>query len=377
MVMAKRKKVEGRNLYRATVDLPSSGKRRRRTLYAKTVTELTEKVRQLKNQIETGMVTEPSRQTFGEFLDYWLENEEKNRINSKDRKRKIKAATYMSYCGIVRNHIKPAVGRVPLIKITGLHVSRVLSKMEGAELSGSTQSHAYIIMNSALRFARRRKLIVANPCEDVQAPSPDHVEMHYFSFDESVAFLQASRDDRLHAMYVLAIMRGIRQGELYALEWSDIDFGHAVVSIHKTVTTGLDGKLTEGTPKTRNSTRTIALPERCLDALNDHRQAMMIENKAGVARVFCDTQGGVLRRQNVQRRSWDKIIEAAEVSRIRFHDLRHTFVYLSRLAGEDWLEISRVLGHATVAFTMDTYGHLDDAMKKDSAKKINTLLDAV
>jgi integrase len=142
--------------------------------------------------------------------------------------------------------------------------------------------------------------------------------------------------------YVLAIATGMREGELFALTWNDVDFKGAAVTVSKTLE-DIAGQQRTKEPKTRKSRRRIDLPAFSVEVLHEHRKRMLSEGNAS-GPVFCDRAGGYLRRQNVLRRSLRPLMKAAGVPTIRFHDLRHTSATLLLLAGENPKVVSERLG---------------------------------
>ena len=114
------------------------------------------------------------------------------------------------------------------------------------------------------------------------------------------------------------------------------------------------------------------MPKFALDVLHDHRKQMLSEAFAG-ASVFCDTDGGYLRKSNFARRSFKPLLERAEVPAIRFHDLRHTCATLLLMAGENPKVVSERLGHASIEITLNTYSHVLPSMQKAAAGKLDKL----
>jgi integrase len=195
-------------------------------------------------------------------------------------------------------------------------------------------------------------------------------EMKTLTAAEASRFLAAAKCDRLYAMYVLAITTGMRQGELFALQWGDIDFEAKTLSVRRTITAKRGIK----EPKTAKGKRRIDLPAMAVQALNNHRKQQLAGGFAASSWVFCDTRGGLLCRHNVLSRSFGPILKAANVPAIRFHDLRHTAATLMLAEGINPRLVSEVLGHAKVAFTLDVYGHVLPGMGREAADKMGRLL---
>lgn len=352
----------------------STGRRRRRTVYGKTKTEVKEKLR----EVELEGLIETTRVTVGEFLTRWLDMSVKPSLAT---------ATYVRYKSVIEGHIKPHIGGMRLGKLEPVHVEQLYAAQAKAGTSLRNQELSGIILGKALKTAVRLKLIKNNPARDVDKPRPDKKEMKVWTKAQTAAFLKAAETDRLYAMYVLAIATGLREGELFALEWTDVDFAGAAVTVQRTLE-DIDGHIRVKEPKTRKSRRRVDLPQFAVDALHEHRKAMLAEGHSHCP-VFCDTTGGYLRRQNILRRSLRPLVakanKAAEetaaktgaapevLPSIRFHDLRHTAATLLLLAGENPKVVSERLGHATIAITLDTYSHVLPTMGKEAAAKLDKL----
>ncbi len=187
---------------------------------------------------------------------------------------------------------------------------------------------------------------------------------------ETGAFLKAAKAHRLYALYAVAVGTGMRQGELFGLQWADIDFEGCSLSVNRSLEE-IKGKLRLKEPKTGKGRR-IDLPAFVVAALNEHRAVMLSEGNI-TGPVFCDHAGGFLRKSNVCRRSFAPIVKAAGVPVIRFHDMRHTHASALLMAGENVKVVSERLGHARIQVTLDTYAHVMPTMQKGAADKVQAL----
>ncbi len=334
------------------------GRRRRKVIYGKSKLEVQQKLREIQRQ---GFI-ETSRLTVGRYLDHWLETIVKP---------SLAPTTYERYRPVVTRHIKPYIGNIRLEKLAPVHVQQMYVAQAEAGTSKRNQELSGVILGKALKDAVALRLISVNPARDIDKPRPEKREMQVWDKEEVDRFLDHARGDRLYAFYVLAVATGMRIGELFALEWSDIDFERAQVTVQRTLEE-IGGRLRVKEPKTPNARRKIDLPQFALQALQDHRRRMLAEGHIA-GPVFCDTQGGYLRRQNVLRRSFRPLVEAAGVRRLRLHDLRHTAATLLLAAGENAKVVSERLGHANIRITLDTYAHVLPTMQRDAARKLDVL----
>lgn len=266
------------------------------------------------------------------------------------------------------------MGNVRLAKLSALHVERLYADMEAAGVSAAMQKKVGTCLGTALRHACRLRLLGHNPVADVPRPKPARQEIHPLDPDQAARFLDAARQDRLFPMYALALDSGMRQGELFALHWPDIDFGAGSVQVRRSLEE-IAGKVRLKEVKTARSRRRIELSGFTLKALNEHREAMLAEGmdvKAGP--VFVAPGGGFLHNSNVQHRSFEPLLARAELLAIRFHDLRHTCATLLLMAGENVKVVSERLGHSSVVITLDTYSHVLPSMGKRAAETMDKIL---
>ncbi len=224
----------------------------------------------------------------------------------------------------------------------------------------------------------RWNLIARNPTEAVDAPCPRLKEISVFTVEEAQRFLEAAKGDRLHALYVLALMTGMRQGELLGLRWQDIDLSAGSLSVRRTLVRTSQG-WSWADPKTAKGRRTIALPDLAVEALRQHRVRQLEERlRAGalwadIDLVFPNQTGKPLERQNVVKRSFRPLLIRAGMPSSRFHDLRHSAATLLLSLGEHPKVVQERLGHSTIGVTMDTYSHVLPDMQRKAAAKLDAL----
>jgi integrase len=205
--------------------------------------------------------------------------------------------------------------------------------------------------------------------------------MHPLSPDEVRRLLEAASGDRLEALYVLAINTGMRRGELLGLKWSDVDLEGGRLSIRRTLTRTDNGKrVTLGEPKTKGSRRTVRLTQRAIEALRSHleRQLGDIEAAGDLyydrGLVFTTETGTPINPSNLRQRSFAPLLKRAGLPHIRFHDLRHTCATLLLSKGVHPKFVQELLGHASIAITLDTYSHMLPGMGDQTATAMEDAL---
>lgn len=341
----------------------ATGKRKRRTVYGKTKKEVQEKLTKLQLDAANGaLAMEPQRLTIAQYLANWLEND----VRLSNRK-----STYLDYECIVRVHINPLIGGLSLAKLSPVQVQAMFGAMERAKASARMRQKAYAVLHRALNQAVKLGLVARNVCHAVEKAKPKRVTFQVLNPEQVVRFWEAAEADRLHAMYVLAVATGLRQGELFALRWEDIDITSKRLSVvHQLIE--LKGEMELGEPKSATGRRSVTLPDFAVQVLREHRFRMNEEGHESPW-VFCATTGTWLRKSNVIRRSFKPILKRAELPDIRFHDLRHTAATLL-LAQEVHAKIVQErLGHSQISLTLDTYSHVLPSMQQVAADRLDSL----
>ena len=237
----------------ATLDLGwREGRRVRRSLYAPTRREVVEKLKLARKAIEAGLQPTSDRMTAAVYLEDWLDATRET----------IRPSTWTRYAGMVRTHLVPHLGRIPLSKLAAGDVERMLREMEG---SPRTRHHARAILRTALGRAVRHGLILRNAAGLAEPPRVEHREVEAWEAAQVRTFLAAIRGHRLEALFTVAVGTGLRQGELLGLRWSDVDLSAGTLTVRQSLQR-VDGKLTAVETKTARSRRTVPLPELALSA---------------------------------------------------------------------------------------------------------------
>ena len=235
--------------------------------------------------------------------------------------------------------------------------------------------------------AVKERLLVSNPCEAVTLPTQQKPEIAVFTNDQQRAVVQASYRHRYGVFIRLDLATGLRIGELLALKWEDIDLAGGQMQIRRTINRlakyeeAADGNRTEiviDTPKTRNAKRTIPLTRGMIDELRRWRSVQLADQAAAGESYRDDgfvvtNELGKFFEQRTFKDCYDRILKEAGVGHFTFHALRHTFATRALERGMDYKTLSAVLGHYSVAFTMDTYVHSMDDHKRREMDKMDDL----
>ncbi|MGI8658722.1 MAG: tyrosine-type recombinase/integrase, partial [Candidatus Limnocylindria bacterium] len=344
--------------WRAMTDLGwHDGKRVRRSVSGKTRREVVEKLTVIRRRMEAGLQPTSDRLTVGAYLDDWLDASRST----------VRPSTWRRYAGMVRTHHAAHVGRVSLTKLTPGDVERMLRAMADAGLSARTCHHARAILRTALGRAVAHGLILRNPAALAAPPRVEHREVESWDAAQVRTFLDSVRGHRLEALFTIAVVTGLRQGELLGLRWSDIDLATGTLTVRHALQR-VNGRLELVETKTPRSRRTIPLPELALRALRTAQDGPMIGTH-----LFTTPSGSPLYGTAVYRDFLDAT-DAAGLPRIRFHSLRHTAASLLLAQGTHPRVVMEMLGHSTIALTMNTYSHVIPALEREAADTMNAIL---
>ena len=337
-----------------------TGKRKRRTVYGATKKEVQEKLRELQTKVDIGQSVAASRVTVGQYLDHWLAQ----------IKPTIATHTYLPYKQHVERYISPQLGGVKLTELSAVHVQQFYSDLSEKGVSAAMRYKAGVALQNAVSPL---KLIPFNPARGVKKPQHTPKEMIALDPEQAQRLLAEAKADRLFPLYAFLLDTGAREGEAFALQWNDLDFQGGAVQLTKTLeeTAGI---LKVKEAKTKKSRRRVTLTRFAIDALQQHRKAMLA---AGMYRpdgiVFCDSRGGYLRKSNVLRRSFRPILKRAGLPTIRPYDLRHSSATLLLLAGVDAKVVSERLGHSSTRLTQDVYQHVLPGMQERASAQLDAI----
>ena len=344
---------------------------KRKAFYGTTRAEVNKKVQAgLKSQ-QDGLPIVGEQLTVAEFSTQWL----------KSIKPSLRPSTFTSYEMLVRRHVVPQIGRVRLARLTPGRLQGLYADRLDAGLSATTVNHLHNVIHKALDQATRWSLVPRNVADLVDAPRPAHHEMQTFSPEQARAFLSAVSEDRMEALYVLAITTGMRRGELLALRWRDVNLDAGTAQVRATMQRVGD-HLTFSEPKTTQSRRLVSLTTTGVAALRRHRVTQAAERlRMGAAwddidLVFPNEIGRPLEGSNLLRRSFFPILRRAGLPRIRFHDLRHTAATLMLGESVHPKVVAEMLGHSQISTTLDLYSHVTPTMQRQATEALDAVLNA-
>ncbi len=333
---------------------------KRKTLYGKTREEAQEKRLKALNELKQGKLATGPQQTVKQFLEDWLENIHKPLIREN---------SYTLYYHLIKDHLVPALGNIKLQNLTAYRVQTLYSSELKKGYAVETVRAIHRMLHKALDDAVRWKRLSHNVCDDVNQPQSVEYEIHPLSKYQAKMLMKVARNTPIEALITLALATGMRRGELLGLKWQDIDFEEKSLSIRRTVYRIEKIGVIESDPKTAKSKRKILLPEFVVAALLEHRERQAIMRKeAGQTWqeadiVFTSNNGKYMEAQHLTRR-FKRLLKKAGLPDMRFHDLRHSAATILLEMGVHPKQVQELLGHSTIAMTMDRYSHVQPSMQR-------------
>jgi integrase len=337
--------------------------RKRKTLYGKTRAEAGGKLAKALSDREGGLAFDAKNLSLGEYLNLWLEDSVRNTVRT---------TTFERYEQIARLHICPELGPLKLKAVTPAHIRGLYRNKLSSGLSPRTVQYIHVTLHKALKQAVLDGLIPQKTAEAVKPPQVRREEMRPLTPEQVKALLEAARGDRLEALYLLAVTTGLRQGELLGLKWEDVDLEEGKLQVRRTLATAKGGPALTA-PKTIKSRRSVSLTRSSVDALKSHLKRQLEEiDRAGSlwqenGLIFASEEGQPLKRRNVTNCKFRSLCKRAGLATIRFHDLRHTCATLLPGRNVNPKIVSEMLGHASIAITLDTYSHVLPNMQNEAA----------
>lgn len=338
--------------------LTTTGIRRRRRFYGATRQEAHDKLVAAQMQAQQGTPLPDKSWRLGEYLDYWLE--EVVRPNRRP-------ATYAGHEKTVRLYLKPGLGKTTLNHLSVPVVQRFLNQQLAVGQSVSNVQKMRAVLSAALTQAQREELVMRHVVRLTELAAAETREAQPWTADEAVRFLRVARDEPLYPAYVLAILNGLRLGEILGLRWCDVDFDRGVLHIRQQLqrVSGIKG-LIQAPVKTKASQADLPLVGSAKKELLDHHvRQEAARSTAGAAwggagttqeLMFTTSSGLPIEPRNFFR-SFQRVCRRYEIRVITVHEVRHTLGTLLDELGVSPRIAQLILRHARVTTTQEIYQH--------------------
>lgn len=349
-----------------------NGKRIRRSFYGATMAEVNALLLKARADHAAGFPVKVETQTVGRFLERWLDDAVAP---------SVRALTLEQYVQHFRLYLAPAFGQTQIQKLYPADIQRFIAERLADGLSPRTVRISLFVLSRALAQAVKWNLTARNPVDAVDLPRANRPTVNTFSEGQARALLAAVQSDPAEPAYLLALLCGLRRGEILALKWEDLNFEAATLAVRRALQR-IGSRLEFVEPKSQSGRRILPMPQPLLKALKAHR-ARQSATRLALGSAFKD-QGLIFPNRigkPLEPRSFNRQFKAALgraglPSRLRLHDCRHFAATAMIADGVDVRTVAGLLGHADPSLTIRTYAHVVPEAARRAADRMGALIDA-
>ncbi|OHY76660.1 site-specific integrase [Priestia aryabhattai] len=352
---------------------PSTGKRKqikRRGFTTKR--HAMDAMTKLKAEILTNDFLDLNAMTYASYMDEWLD----------ERKNQLQKTTFEIHSIYYQNVIKPKLGHFKIQQITPLHIQKFINELVSQNTYSEHTVHLiYRIVSASLKKANILKLVSDNPASGITLPKIRKKEMKVWSLEQVNHFINESKKTkrltRCYIGFLIALLTGMRQGEIMGMRWKDIDMEAQIIYIRQTLTQ--DAEIKYGA-KNDSSVRSIHISNKLISELKAHRKRVIAEKLLlgqdynDFDLVICTQSGKPMIPRNF-RKEFYNLTEKIDLPKIRFHDLRHTHATMLIQQNVNVKLISERLGHAEIGTTLNTYSHVLPNMQKTVSDELDKIIE--
>ena len=319
--------------------------------------------------MEGGTFTGKKNLTVGLYLQGWLDTYAVPNCSAK---------TVQAYRQTV-NRYTVDIAHLQLQKLEATDIQPIYADMSKQKLSNNTIDSLHKVLHIALNTAVKQGVLKRNVMAAVIAPKVVSKQVEVWDPETRSKAIEVLKDSRFGDFYLLALLTGMRKGELAGLKWANVDLGRGRLQVVNTLQRISGRGLVLGVPKTERSRRSIALSDAAVGLLHEVRGKQTIQ-KAEIADAW--TQSGFVLTHpdgmpldsEVVSKAFTKLVKEAGFPDLTMHGLRHTHATILLEQGVNPKVVSERLGHASVATTMDIYSHVLPDMQEKAAQAIDTVL---
>lgn len=359
--------------YRVDIGLdPVTGKRKQKSKSGfKTKKEAQIALAEFIASYENGEYFECEKISLREYLNYWLETYAKTNVSP---------SSYIRYTQFA-NQIVSKLGGLELSSIKPMHIQKFYTDLQKTNLSNSTILKVHRMLSMSLKHAVGWQMLNYNPASAVKPPRPQHVEMSIWDSDTINQVLKDLKESNsnLYIPILIGATTGMRQGEIAALRWQDVDFVNGFISVrYNFQKIDNSNNYALASPKTSKSNRSIAMMDLTIKELKEHRkkqnELIMLNRDIYNNQDFvCAFEDGTPYKPVYIGELFRKFMRRSNYPKIRFHDLRHSHATMLLKQGVNPKIVSERLGHANISITLDTYSHVLPNMQREAIARLNEM----
>lgn len=360
-----------RKIYYVSMDLgkDENGRRMKRYQTYNTLYAARMGLRQFLMHREEELRTPRHDMTLGDWLESWMEN-----IVQPTRAE----TTVYGYQKIIDNHLLPALGDIPLLKLTPMDIQQYyIQVQQNANLSGNTLRRHHDLLSSSLRSAVRQDKLLVSPMDKVEPPRAKQKEASYYKPEELKRLYTLVEGHPLELCTKLAGSFGMRREEICGLKWESIDYQRQLLFIRE-ARTAFGATIVQKETKTRSSVRTLFLSDDMAQLLRQEQDRQKEMYRTGRLRepsefVVLDHKGFPY-SPNALSLAFTRFVKKNGLPRVTLHGLRHSFATVASFQGVPLFDIGKALGHSTPATTGKIYTHLVDHTHEETLMKVSDAL---
>ncbi|ODA40378.1 tyrosine-type recombinase/integrase [Desulfosporosinus sp. BG] len=355
---------------------PETNKPIRRSFYGNGWNEVRDKMKLAKAELDKGVdLQKQANITFGEWITTWMDNY---------KKLELELSTWENYNRSIKNLIMPNLGTIPLKSLKTDDIQKFYNLLINDKKAAATVRRNHQIIRSCLEKAKNTHLLSWNPCEGVTLPKLNEKEAKALTVNEMNKFIETLNSPKIgpkwRSAFLLALGTGLRQGEILALKWENINLRNYSVTIKEAISrTNAEGLIFKA-PKTKKSKRTLPIPKEAAIALRLWRIVQRKEKLVAGAEyqdqglVFTTIKGTIIYPRNFTRRFYSIRTQAGISKEINLHALRHTYATRLLENGENLKTVQELMGHADISTTGNTYAHVMPEIKRQAVYNLDGLL---
>ena len=344
---------DGRWLGVLTLGYGPNGRLKRKTVSAKTRSEVVKKLKQLQRHLDDGIPLPDATLTVAQLFNSWYEDVLRHQVAP---------SASSNYKRVFDHHIIPTLGRKKVANLSAADVDRLISQKLDSGLSVSTVQRIRFVFAQAIDQGIRWGSVSRNVARLSRSPKSVRTEGRTLTPDEARRLLEALKGHRHEVLYSLMLSTGLRRGEALGLKWQDYDPALGTIAVRRQLKLE-GGHLITSDVKTVRSRRSVNLPTSLVALLKVHRTQQQVNEKVyppdwtATDFVFTSLVGGPLDPRNLNRDFHD-VCERAGLGHWHPHELRHSAASLMLAQGVKLQVVSEVLGHSSIRMTADVYGHI-------------------